>query len=413
MPRTLAPAAGGHGERAVADAPAIPVEEYGARRSRAVELARDRGLDGLLVWSLGGSTLDSFGDVFYLTNHYSPEPKSLDRPGRRGFGHAAVVLPVDGDPALLVNFQSRPDLVVIDDVRSSGDLYALARESLIEKGLTKGALGVVREQFLPLALYRELRAALPNLELVDAHDILDGLRMRKSEAEVAMMRRAQAVGAEIMSTMLSEAVVGRTDADLAAAGFGVGAKRGATHYDFAMASGPHADHIFWSRLPTFDHARPYELGDLVHPDVYGCVDGYLYDIHRTTIVGRKPNDSERGLLDAVVGVNHFLCSELRAGRTTADVHAAALRWMAEHGLDSANSGLHVLPLAIFGHGIGVGFERPYISAQDDTVLEPGMTITAELFVAGDSGLAAHEEVVLVTDKDPEILTAACEARWWT
>ena len=109
------------------DAPTIPVDEYGLRRSQAIELARERGLDGLPVWSLGGSTLDSFGDVFYLTNHYSPEPKGLDRPGRRGFGHAAVVLPADGDPALLVNFQSRPDLVAIDEVRSSGDLYALAR----------------------------------------------------------------------------------------------------------------------------------------------------------------------------------------------------------------------------------------------------------------------------------------------
>jgi Xaa-Pro aminopeptidase len=391
--------------------PTIPVEEYATRRSRAVELARERGLDGLLVWSLGGSTLDSFGDVFYLTNHYSPEPKGLDRAGRRGFGHAAVVLPVEGDPALLVNFQSRPDLVAIEEIRSSGDLYALARECLVDKSLTKGRLGVVREQFLPLPVYRELCAALPELELVDAQDILDGLRIRKSEAEVAMMRRAQSVGAEMMNAMLSEAAVGRTDADLAAAGYRAGVARGATHYDFAMASGPHAGHIFWSRLPLFDCSRPYEAGDIVHPDVYGCVDGYFYDIHRTTIVGRGPAESEVRGLDAVVEVNHFLCGQLRAGTTASQVHAAGLNWIAEHGLDSED-GLHVLPFALFGHGIGVGFERPRLSADDETVLEPGMTLAVEMFVSDGDRLAAHEEVVLVTDGEPEVLTAGCQARWW-
>lgn len=397
----------------MADRPSIPVGEYAERRARAVGIARDRGLDGLLVWSLGGSTLDSFGDVFYLTNHYSPEPKGLDRAGRRGFGHAAVVLPVEGEPTLLVNFQSRPDLVAIDDVRSSGDIYVLAQECLAEKGLTKGRLGLAREQFVPLPLYRELRAGFPDLAIVDAHDILDGLRIRKSEAEVAMMRRAQDVGAEIMSAMLSEAAVGRTDADLAAAGFRAGASLGATHYDFAMASGPHAGHIFWSRLPTFDPRRPYELGDVVHPDVYGCVDGYFYDIHRTTIAGRPAEDAERDCLEAVVAVSHFLCSELRAGRTAAEVHEAGVRWIEENGLDADTPGPHVLPFALFGHGIGVGFERPRISADDPTVLEPGMTLAVEMFVTGGERMTAmHEEVVLVTDGAPEILTAGCEARWW-
>jgi Xaa-Pro aminopeptidase len=324
-----------------------------------------------------------------------------------------VVLPVEGDPALLVNFQSRPDLVAIDEVRSSGDLYALACECLVEKGLTKGRLGVVREQFLPLPVYRELQAALPELELVDAQGILDELRIRKSEAEVAMMRRAQSVGAEIMSAMLAEAAVGRTDADLAAAGFRAGVERGATHYDFAMASGPHAGHIFWSRLPLFDCSRPYEAGDFVHPDVYGCVNGYFYDIHRTTVVGREPSDAERRALEAVVAINHFLCGELLPGRTAADVHAAGLSWIAEHGLGDED-GMHVLPFALFGHGIGVGFERPRLSADDQTVLEPGMTIAVELFVSDGAGrLTAHEEVVLVTDGAPEILTAGCRPPWMT
>ena len=50
--------------------PSIPQREYGERRDRARRAAEEAGLDGLVVWSMGGSTLDRYSNVFWLTNHY-------------------------------------------------------------------------------------------------------------------------------------------------------------------------------------------------------------------------------------------------------------------------------------------------------------------------------------------------------
>src|SRR6266576_3974958 len=84
--------------------PEIPRHEYAERRAAARGVAADRGLGGLLAWSMGGSTLDRYANVFYLTNHYDSGNVFPDTEGLyQGFGMAAVVLPVDGPAILLVN----------------------------------------------------------------------------------------------------------------------------------------------------------------------------------------------------------------------------------------------------------------------------------------------------------------------
>ena len=52
----------------------ISTEEFAERRSRAAKMANAEGLEGLLVCSRGGGTLDRFGDVFYLANYYTSVP---------------------------------------------------------------------------------------------------------------------------------------------------------------------------------------------------------------------------------------------------------------------------------------------------------------------------------------------------
>jgi Xaa-Pro aminopeptidase len=107
-------------------------------------------------------------------------------------------------------------------------------------------------------------------------------------------------------------------------------------------------------------------------------------------------------------------AELRPGVRCCDVHAAGLRFAAEHGIGSAPGegavGRSTLPF--FGHGIGLGWEGPWLTYDHDTVLEPGMTVAVEIaLVAGGIG-AAHEDAVLVTDGEAEVMTAACKPRWW-
>jgi Xaa-Pro aminopeptidase len=399
----------------VGAAPQIPTSEYAERRARAVVGARAAGLDGLLVWSVGGSRLDSFGDVFYLANHYATESKTYNfRPHWTGFGHSAVVLPVEGEPALLVHKPDwRDDLVAMGDVRVCSDLYAGVIACIGEKGLETGRLGLVREEYVPLPFHRELVSAYPKLSLIAADDILERLRVVKSPAEVEMMRHASAVSVEMMDAMLSEVAEGRTDGDLAAAGFRTGTRLGATPWDFGMASGPRSAHMWWGRLPAFDPFRPYRRGDIVHPDVYGCVNGYFYDFVRSTVIGGEPTDAQRELMEGSLALAQFVSSKLLPGVRCSDVHAEATSWATERGIGDGEGGRREAALPFFGHGLGLGFEGPWLTAEHHEVLQPGMVVAVEICLTAGGIGAAHEDAVLVTDGEPEVLTAACKSRWWT
>ena len=66
-----------------------------------------------------------------------------------------------------------------------------------------------------------------------------------------------------------------------------------------------------------------------------------------------------------------------------------------------------------GHGLGLGFELPWIDTASPWTLAAGMTIALEVYLSEPGvGTVAFEHVVLVTDGKPEILTLGCPSRWW-
>ena len=114
-------------------------------RARQVAVASDitaLGLDGLLIWSSSGSSLDSFGNAFYLTNHYSPVPRvNVDiEPFMTGWGQTAIVLTADAQTIVVSeNADIRHDLIVTDRVMASRDVYAETVAALRAAGLERGA----------------------------------------------------------------------------------------------------------------------------------------------------------------------------------------------------------------------------------------------------------------------------------
>src|SRR5258708_29688911 len=89
----------------VAGMPAAPPEsEFEDRWRRALEQCAARGLDGLLVISRGASSVDSYADVFYLSNHYGNMGFTPDFQSYWvGRSHSAVVLAHGREPRLIVD----------------------------------------------------------------------------------------------------------------------------------------------------------------------------------------------------------------------------------------------------------------------------------------------------------------------
>jgi Xaa-Pro aminopeptidase len=370
---------------------------------------------------MGGSTLDRFANVFYLTNHYDPGNVFPDAEGLfQGFGMAALILPVNGPAVLVVNQPDwRQDLVDCDEVRVRRNLYDGVAEAIADQGLGSARLGLTDEERMPVAAWQALSRALPGLVLPRADDIMMDMRVIKSPAEIEMMRFASAVSVEIMNAMLTAAVEGRTDGDVVSEGYSVACRRGAQPYDFAMSSGPEDGHLWWSRMPSWNWARPYRRGDIVHPDIYGVVDGYFYDFVRSTVVGGEPTVEQREILEAAIGCIHAACSVAVVGNTGADIYKAIRSHLREIGHDHSDSAvegvvsLSTEALEAGGHGIGLGWERPFITPYETTRLAAGMTIAIEQHVSKPGvGTVRYEETVLVTHAGPEIMTAGCPARWW-
>jgi Xaa-Pro aminopeptidase len=94
-------------------------------------------------------------------------------------------------------------------------------------------------------------------------------------------------------------------------------------------------------------------------------------------------------------------------------------WLADYGYADPPSAAEAYeadlmePLTAVGHGMGLGFEVPWVDTASPWELEAGMTIALEVYLSEPGvGTVAFEHVVLVTDSEPEILTLGCPSRWW-
>jgi Xaa-Pro dipeptidase len=402
----------------------VTLEEFQERQRRALGEARERGLAALLVWARMGTDMYRFGDVAYLTNHHGPVGDFQDAHGWIGHGYNPLILPVDGDPVLVVDLPpGDPSVVAVDDIRFSMNIPRAVADALREKGLDGERIGLVGQQTL-LALSRDIMEETlgQKLDLQPADDILERMRMVKSEAEVALMRNAISVGCECMDLMMDAVSAGVTEGDIVAEGLRHLVANNGFPTDVAITTGKRS-HLYHNPVgpPNWDCERALETGEMVHIDLWGPVNRYYTDFARSTVVGGDPTAAQREILEAPLGAIPELLSAIRPGATVGEVFATGERWMKDNGwLDPSLSLADAPPEAgplfehvpIFGHGIGMSTEHPWIVAGNPIVIEPNMVLAVEFIISrGDEG-AYLEHDVLVTDDGCEILDAACRERWF-
>ena len=399
----------------------IPAAEYAERRERLRALAADRGLDGVLVVSRGANGADWGADVVYLTNHYSAFPQIPDRPGLwSGRGHSGLVMPVDADGTLVVEVSDwREDLVHAADVRVELDLWAGFAAALEDRGLGSARLGLIgRESILHVAVER-IREQLPEVSFIWADDLIEGMRRIKSESEIRLMRESTRVGAEMVEAFVEAAVPGATEADCVLAALNRGLPQGAFPLDIPVASGPNVDHFLWERMPSWNARRPLEAGDMIHPDMYGTVNGYFYDMVRTTVAGRKATNAQREVLEASIAVVKHIIEGIEPGVACGALFDRGAEWLSEHGFEvpggESTGGVAMLGQSYpsFGHSLGLAWENPSLVPGEEAMLEPNMVMAVEAEVGRPgAGTGAFEHNVLVTETGVEILTEHAANVWW-
>jgi Xaa-Pro aminopeptidase len=138
--------------------------------------------------------------------------------------------------------------------------------------------------------------------------------------------------------------------------------------------------------------EPIPEGTSVMFDFGGVVDGYCSDFGRTIYCGGEPPADYREVYEVMLEAQEAGRAAAAAGTPAAEVNAACRRPIEDAGLGEYFR--HRM-----GHGIGLDIhERPFISAEETIVLEPGMTFTDEPSIIIPGRFAVRIEDILVCEE---------------
>jgi len=167
--------------------------------------------------------------------------------------NAAVVLPADGRPPIVINDRGRPNEWVADPraaARESRRSWAQSMsQALLDAGMERARIGVsglaggtvthVRafDGVVNHTAYAEVLRALPNARFEDATDVVGFARYVKSDEELGALRRATAIAEAGIDTMAEVARPGVDEAELYAEVTGRMLELGSDHYHWAMNIG--------------------------------------------------------------------------------------------------------------------------------------------------------------------------------
>ena len=220
--------------------------------------------------------------------------------------------------------------------------------------------------------------------------LVNGLRRVKSVEELETMARAVRVVEETMATVAPAVAPGVSMLELAEEVEHQLRARGSRTPSFGT-------HVFTGMEPedldstTATAREPLVEGTSVMFDFGAVVDGYCSDFGRTVYCGDPPDDY-REVYDVMLAAQE-------AGRATAaaGVPAAAVNAACRKPIEDAGLGEHFRHR--MGHGIGMDVhEKPFISAEDETPLEPGMTFTDEPSIIIPGRFSVRIEDIVVCEE---------------
>jgi Xaa-Pro aminopeptidase len=358
--------------------------------------------------SAGLAALCAFGDCWRSANvSYFTEFRPLD--GVSDIANAVFWLPLDDDPLLFVSDQCLDYAASVTpfDVVSLRALGEQLRASAPARH--RGRVGLAGEAYVPANVLDRIRAGLDGC-VVAPTPVLAEIKAVKSDAEVALLRRAAALTDAAMEAIRLTLADGRphSERELALAAdramLAGGADR--TGYDSMVQSGPRS---------AYNLARPtdrvVEPGDLVMTDIGARYRGYVADGGRGFTYGPASADKREIVAAAAQAVEAGLAAA-RPGMLAMELNGVIQRALVATGYERYSSEAK-------GHGTGHGTgmdpeeEAPWIGPGNRTVLQKNMvfTLKATITVPGVGGLRT-ERIVRLSEAGVEALDKYPMELYW-
>ena len=281
------------------------------------------------------------------------------------------------------------NVTVVDVAEGEKSIYdRLTKES--------GAFKIGFEQkHITYDRFLQLKKIFEGKELFSVKDMTEEMRIVKTDAEIASVRRACEIADSAFEAVLPHIKEGVAELEIAALIEYEMKKAGATGaaFETIVASGKR------SAMPHGTAStKKLAAGEFVVMD-FGCVfEGYLSDITRTVAVG-DISDKMRDIYMKVQAVQEEMLPLVKPGIKCSEVDAESRRMFKTWGIDKYFG--HSL-----GHGVGLDIhELPNLSVKSPYTLEKNMVVTVEpgIYIEGEFGVRI-EDTVSVGEKGAERLT---------
>ncbi len=325
-----------------------------------------------------------------------------------GYGNSenrwrCVGIPLYGEPFFLIRALDAGacrERTWIDDVRTFSDwenpLLVLAA-ALARRGLESARIGLDFGSYgMSVGRFHQLREALPAASLVDLGDIVWQLRLRKSPAELVLLRRAANISDRAMESAAASCQPGATQRDVAATASAAFYELGAD----AGLPGPISTGSGWDFLHRHPTDMPFAMGDVIHIELTPRVQGYGARLMRCVVIG-SPSQALRDAANQLRDLQERQIEAMRPGAFAADVDAILRQGVLKAGLRPSFDNISGYTLGLYATAgpRTSDFTRcfyPHARWQ----LEPDMVFHMYASAQGVS----WSETVLVTESGPERLT---------
>ena len=366
----------------------LKASDFEKRIDSMREIAKQNKLDAIMVFS----TESEPAQVRYFSDYWP------------SFETAAVLVPVKGEPVLLIGPESLTyatartkiaNVIQLMDFRESsqpdypGSKLPKWKDVVARYNLKK--IGLSGWHLFPYTMMTALMKAMGGVKnVVPADEIVRPLYMKKSAAEIRCLKAAAKASEAGFKAILEAIKPGMTESELCGIATRAMTAAGAesTGYPVWCCSGPNSNQAI-SR-PTL---RKVKRGEIIHFSIGAKVEGYSASIGRPVVLGKCP-DETRKFLQVGLDAANMTFDEMRAGRKSGEVAAKIHQFIKDKGYGDA---------ILYGpcHGCGqMECEYPFLETSSQYMLEADMTFMQDMFLhRGNQGFR-WEDGLLVKAKGP-------------
>ncbi|GJL94988.1 MAG: metallopeptidase [Hyphococcus sp.] len=364
----------------------ISVEERIARVEKAQKLMREQKIDALLLEA--GSAMVYFTGIRWW----------------RSERYTGVIIPANGEIAVVTPFFEEPSIRESmsfgDDVRTwheNENPFELVAGILKDRGAEKGKLAI--EETVRHFIVDGVQEAARRVDIVSGKSITRGCRMYKSEAELALMQKANDITIAAYKNIHPKIEAGMSAGDVSAMMSAATQKLGGAVQFSMTLLGESSAYPHGSGKP-----QTVKEGEVVLMDCGCSVHDYESDISRSWVFG-EPTQKQRDVWNTVKQGQELALETAQIGAAAGSVDdvVRALYVSKGYGPGYKTPGLsHRL-----GHGIGMDGHEPVNFVQGEkTELAPGMCFSNEpgIYIFGEFGIRL-EDCLYMTEDGPQLFSA--------